>query len=108
CLTSAAKVFTPLYSLPAMLSEVGVKLYLSSGMASAALTNSRSTVVIWPSTTLAIVGGGCGEVCACEGLVVLAALPACAIATADMPATRIRQNMRADFMIRFSLNFYFC
>src|SRR6185503_6373138 len=58
CLTSSANVFTVLYSLPGMLSETGVKLNLSSGMASAALTNSLSRRRICWSTADATLAGG--------------------------------------------------
>src|SRR5262249_52972640 len=60
CRTSSAKFFTPLNSLPGTFKLTGEKLNLSSGMASAAPTNSRSSLEIWRSITDATVGAGAG------------------------------------------------
>src|SRR5277367_7127725 len=55
CFTSCANVRTP-----AKLPFVGANEYLSSGMACAAPTNSRSTIMSWKSRTEVTVGGPCG------------------------------------------------
>src|SRR6266700_2176859 len=58
CLISWAKVRTPLNSLPLMLRLSGVKLNLSSGMASAASTMSFSYWLTWRSTMEEMLAGG--------------------------------------------------
>src|SRR5437773_1314858 len=51
-----------------MFNDSGVKLNLSSGMASAASTNCFSMVLIWRSATEASVGAGCAGCWAGEEL----------------------------------------
>src|SRR3982074_204617 len=86
-----------------MLSDSGEKLNLSSGMASAASTNCFSMELIWRSTTLARVGAGWGEACACgagvAGLVAAAApCPWLTIPTAK-PNMASRHNILKCFIV---------
>src|SRR5262249_38908398 len=93
CFTCSAKVRTPLNSLPERLSPVGAKSYLSSGMASAAPTNSLSTVLTSRSISPLMVGGGGGV-----GEAAGAAALACAIAAADRKRTIAVHRIRACFI----------
>src|SRR3954466_11727698 len=80
----------------------GVKLYFSSGIASAASTTSFSTMLISWSMTEGTVGGGCGDACA-EGEADAAGLlfGVCAIATVAMTVIPTRSGMIEDaFMWR--------
>src|SRR5215472_8557789 len=78
-----------------MFSEVGVKPYLSSGIASAASTNSFSIMLISRSTTALKVGGaeGVGWAWGADGACGEAGF--CAIA----PAAKLRTSSRQDVRV---------
>src|ERR1051326_9066518 len=62
CFSNSAKVRTSLYAAPGMLSDAGVKLYLSSGMASATSSKFCSYWLTWRSAMAErlVMGGGVG------------------------------------------------
>src|SRR5690348_369082 len=98
CFTSCAKVRTPL-KLP--MESLGAKLYLSSGMASAAETNSCSTIESWVLSSEEIVGGA-------AGLAAVLGFAACWAEAAIQNAKKatVRPKTVAVFFIFRSLEFW--
>src|SRR6476646_5858684 len=87
-----------------MLSDSGVKLYLSSGMASAASTSCLSLALTWRSAMLAKVGGVCtgwGEACACGAGVAGLAAGAAPCPWLTVPTAKLRMASRQNILIYF-------
>src|SRR5690349_15300791 len=84
-----------------MLRASGLKLNLSSGIASAASTTCFSAASMSRSTTDAMVGADCGDGCEPEALttVLIAARWKAALATRAPAATQVRNNNIRAFFI---------